>query len=926
MNIMNRVTWRAMQKNKTRTIVTIIGVILSAAMFSAVTTAAISIRDFLIRGYVYENGDYFVNYDYATDQQAQALAAKDEVTQLADYKCLGFAALEDNYSLLSAHLVGAVDETFFDTMPVYLTEGRLPENSSEILLPEQFVKIAEAYEQPIAVGDTITISMRSKLAAEECYDDIDFWDTVEDKIWEETYTVAGIYEDNRFRAEEFNYYSLLTYDDGNQSETLWHRLYVKTSASDAQCILLWGVDEFGARKFRHNDLLEMYGTTSYTNINDMIAYLALILIALIMGASVSLIHNAFSISVSERTKQFGLLSSVGATKKQLRHSVLFEACVISMIGIPIGLFCGYGGIAVVFAVLGENFENQFSFCVDGRVSLYADLSWAAFLIAAAVCAVTVLISAWIPANRATKIMPLEAIRQSSDIKARAKDVKVGKLTYKLFGLPGALAKKYFGISRRKYRATILSLVFSLILFVVAGYFSQQLSSNYSGTVQAENYDFDCTSVKEDPAENEAIFQQALNAQGVEKSVFVSSDVLGCVLPTDMLNADYRSINGWLTDYSGPWCVEMIRVVYLEDTVLEEHLRSAGIDPSRYIGVDDPPALICMQDTSDLIVNEDGTRTIKTYHLNPFLENADTVTLFPWDNAPTELYENYENFWTENRATDSGELLWELSVYDVDENGVFYYYKKVFRQDDSGNWFVDYYVYDIQTGTTGALAGTSSVSTGPMELTIGDVLDERPFGVWSGANSTITLILPMSARRENYNGMTYLRLNASNYEQALQSLTSIEGLFVEDEVESSRNARGLLLTVQVCSAGFIILISLICVANVFNTISTNIALRRRDFGMLRSVGMKDREIYRMMSFECIIYGFQAFAWGFPISLALCYGIYCVFSTSYGNPFEAPWFFLLIGTLCIILVVFITMLYAVSKLKKDNPIEAIRMENL
>lgn len=931
MNILNKATLEALRKNRIRTTVTIIGVILSAAMFSAVTTAAFSVRDFLIRGYIYEEGDYFVNYDYATDQQAEALAQKDSVIHMADYKCLGFTGFEDNYSVLGAHLVAAVDETFLDTMPVLLTEGRLPETSSEILLPEHYVLRAEATGYPHAVGETITIPMCSKI--EEPYDDIAFWDAVEADTWEETYTVVGIYEDHWFRASEYNYSSLLTFDDGNQSETLWHRLYAKTSAADAESLLQWGADEFGAMMYFNEDLMQMYGATRYTNYNDMIIYLAAILMVIIMATSVSLIYNAFSISVSERTRQFGLLSSIGATKKQLRNSVFFEAGIISIIGIPIGLLCGYGGIGVVFAVLGKNLENLFSFSVEGQTKLYANFSGLAFLAAAMVCLVTVLISAWMPARRATKITPLEAIRQSSDVKPKTKDVKVGRLTYKLFGLPGALAKKYFSISRRKYRSTVISLAFSLTLFVVAGYFSQQLTVNSSSTIQQENYDFDCTAIKENPAENEAIFQQVLNTPGIEQYAFVSSEAFDCVLLTDMLDDDYKSVNSWFNDYSGIYCREEIDVVYLEDEILADHLKSEGIDPSRYIGVENPPALLCMQNTSNRIVNEDGSRTIKTFHLNPIREDVDSLMLYPYCSAPKELYVAFDNFWTTDKATDSGEFIWELGLYDfdeegirLDESGVFYHYKKVFRQDDRGNWLVDYYVYDMETGTTGELAGTAPLSTGPMELTIGDVLEERPFGVRSDANHQITLILPFSARRENYDGMTHLRLDASNYEVALDSLSSIEDLFVTDEAESSRNARGMLLTIRVCSAGFIILISLICVANVFNTISTNIALRRRDFGMLKSVGMQNKEIYRMMSFECVIYGFRAFAWGFPISLALCYGLYQVFSMSYGGPFEAPWLLLLIGTLCIIAVVFSSMLYAVGKLKKDNPIEAIRMENL
>lgn len=921
MNILHKVTWKAMWKNRTRTIVTIIGVILSAAMFSAVTTAAFSIRDFLIRGYIHAEGDYFVHYDYATDEQAAALAENESVTQLADFKCLGFTAMDDNYSYLGTYYVGAVDQTFLDTMPVDLVEGRLPENSMEIILPEHYVLAAEKLGYPCGIGETTTLPMRSKV--EDLLDQLPFWNSVEEDAWASNYTIVGIYESHWFRPYETSYYSLLTMDNGSQSETLWHRLYAKTA--DAAEVIQWNPEAYGARKFLHNDLMQMYGATSYDNINDMIMYLAVILMALIMGASVSLIHNAFSISVSERTKQFGLLSSIGATKKQLRRSVFFEAAAISGIGIPIGLLCGFGGIAVVFALLGENLENQFSFSAGGQTKLYAVFSWVAFMAASLVCLVTVLLSARVPARRATKITPLEAIRQCDEIHPHEKYVKVGKLTLRLFGLPGVLAKKYFGISRRKYRATILSLAFSLTLFVTAGFFTQQFENHYAGTVQLENYDFDCCAMTEDAEKNESILNQAVHSPGISQSVLVSSETLTCILPTDMLNEDYRNLDQYFGDYSRAYSSIMVNLVYLEDTILAAHLTDQGMDPNRYIGAAEPTALVCMMNLEELVVNDDGSHSLKTYHLNPLSEAVEEVTVSMSANAPEVLYQDLESFWDLDIASDSGEAILELRVNPEDAAAIAYY-KKVFRTDSDGNNVVDYHHYDMAAGTTGDLAATGAAWVMPMEIAIGGVLETRPFGVRSSSDYNITLILPMSAKRSDYNGMTYLRLAADNYELAKESLTGIDDLFVTDEVESSRNARGLLLTIRVFAAGFIILISLICTANVFNTISTNISLRRRDFGMLKSAGMQNSELYRMMSYECIIYGFRSFLWGLPVSLVLCYGLYLVFNISFYGPFEAPWMLLLIGTICIIAVVFASMLYAVSKLRSDNPIEAIRMENI
>ena len=103
------------------------------------------------------------------------------------------------------------------------------------------------------------------------------------------------------------------------------------------------------------------------------------------------------------------------------------------------------------------------------------------------------------------------------------------------------------------------------------------------------------------------------------------------------------------------------------------------------------------------------------------------------------------------------------------------------------------------------------------------------------------------------------------------------------------------------------------------------LRKRDFGMLRSVGMRNRDIYRMMIYECLLYGSRTLLWGVPVSIALSYGCYRIMSTTYIAQFEVPILELLLAAGIIFAVVAITMFYAVSKLRKDNLIDAIRMEN-
>ena len=234
----------------------------------------------------------------------------------------------------------------------------------------------------------------------------------------------------------------------------------------------------------NSNVLMFSGVSSHDNFYRVLYSLAAIVTALIVFGSVSLIYNAFSISISERTRQFGLLSSVGATKKQLRSSVFFEAFAVSVVGIPLGILVGIAGIGVTLHLIGDKFMDLGGFSIPMRL----EITPAAILIAIAVAVITVFISALIPSKRATRISAIEAIRQTSDISVKPKKVRTSRITYKLFGLPGMLAQKYYKRSRKKYRATVVSLFMSVVLFVSASAFTGNLTETVRGGFSTKGYD------------------------------------------------------------------------------------------------------------------------------------------------------------------------------------------------------------------------------------------------------------------------------------------------------------------------------------------------------------------------------------------------------------------------------------------------------
>ncbi|MCL2402365.1 MAG: FtsX-like permease family protein, partial [Oscillospiraceae bacterium] len=201
--------------------------------------------------------------------------------------------------------------------------------------------------------------------------------------------------------------------------------------------------------------------------------IGMILSIVIVTASVIVVSNAFRVSAGERTAQFGILKSVGATKKQITETIIYEGLLLSVVGIPVGIILGlliqFAGLQIANYLLADlNAIN------DETLIFSFVIAWQATLLSIAVSFVTVLLSAWLPARKAAKIAAIDAIRGAGEIKVKAKQVRANWLVRKLFGFEGTLASKSLKRSRRNFRATVISLTVSIVLFVGASSFGAQL--------------------------------------------------------------------------------------------------------------------------------------------------------------------------------------------------------------------------------------------------------------------------------------------------------------------------------------------------------------------------------------------------------------------------------------------------------------------
>ncbi|MBQ7378130.1 MAG: ABC transporter permease [Clostridia bacterium] len=877
MSIFQKVTLKTLGKNKVRTAVTIIGVLLATAMICAVTTIASSTINYTKENYEYMDGSWHGSVWDADKQTIDKLNASDKVDKIVYGQSIGYAdANSVNPDKPYLYILGA-SQNFEDMMPVHLTAGEYPQNQNEILLPEHLLSNGGATHK---IGDVLTLQIGDRgeigsgLSQQTPYmgEELAIRET-------RTYKVVGFYSRPGFEALTAPGYTAITLADADTGNSLCDVYFTMKNVKD---ISAFG-KETGLDVVKNSDVLMFSGVSEQSSFFTIIYGLAGVIIALIVFGAVALIYNSFAISVSERTKQFGLLSSVGATRRQLRHMVIFEALAVSAIGIPLGILSGVGGIGIVLALFGDKFTAFTSLPLPMTLSINP---WG--IIAAAVIAlITVLISAWIPSIRAMRVSAVEAIRQNADIKA--KKSRTSKLTYKLFGLPGVLASKHFKRNRKKYRATVLSLFMSIVLFISAFALSDYLTKTAESAFSSASYDITYSGFDRSNPNLSAdkLLSQIRGADKVKNATYTTYYKLGTSVKTSVLDPQ------WLDDAAGSVTyVEglpadqshtVIHYAFVEDETYRAYLKEQGLDEQKY-----------MSTTAPVAVALDGN------------------TMY---NRTEEKYE------TINMLAGKPNELAVTAVKDIEG----YYFDSI-----AG----DHYRYVSYLGDEDVLLPKSEAAV-TKTLQIGTVLYEKPYFIYE--DMFLTLMYPQSALPAVFptmqeSGTTEYLIVSDDHTKSFEAVREllIDNGLATDELFNYAAAvqrnRDIVTIIRVFAYGFIALISLIAAANVFNTITTNVQLRRREFAMLKSVGMTKRDFTRMTCFECLLYGAKALLWGLPVSVLVTFIIYLIVSEGVTLGFTLPWAAIGIAVASVFLVVFVTMMYAMHKIHKDNPIDALKNDNL
>lgn len=866
MSIFRKYTRESLKKNRTRTIVTIIGIILSMTLFTAVIEGANSGIVYM-RDMVKEmEGSYHGFVSNLNQEQLEKLKNNSDIDKVAYLDDQGVAIFNSENPEKPYIRIAGMSENLEKLVSVKLKQGRMPENENEIIIPDNILtnggmSFSEGEEIELALGtreadgEIINPDMAKRENVEET-----LVNTVSKK-----YKIVGVY--NRLSYEldsrESASYLALTVDNKTNIYENVNALFTVKKLSDYDKVASklktnLGVDAV----YSHRDLLGLYGVLGGSAIADTIKLFAGFLIALIVVGSVSLIYNSFAISVSERTKQIGILKSVGATKKQIRACIRYEATVLSLIAIPIGIIIGCLGMGITLYFLRDNFSATSYGYSDIQIKLV--ISPIGLVLAAIICYITTLIAAWIPARRAIKITPLDAIRQTTDIKVSPKQLKTSKLTLKLFGFEAMMAKKNFKRNKKKYNFTIISIAASIILFITTSsfcaYADRAIFSQFK-TLHNDIYyhiwqDWDVKALANDISKLDKVDEIGF-LYDTESFLFDIND--------DYLAKDCKKYSQDLNNYADK---QYVACKFMDDKEFNELCDKYNLDSSEYYDSNNIKALL----KNNLSEIHNG----KNYRYNVIDKNLKN---FDINIAVDKLI-----------ASDEKE---EMAVNQIKKDTAF----KVGACIELD----DYILYNNM-----ALVYPHSM--------MNEVLEQKFYGLYNTELMSKEIFVKAKDHKKAY----------SNIEQYLiaKGYTS-SGL--EDARETLEAEMMLIEIVDVFSYGFIILMSLITVANIFNTISTSIMLRKKEIAMLKSVGMSGSGVRKMLNYECINYGFKSLILGLPISVALSYVLYKISSLNNVFNYVIPYRSILIAAISVFIVVFVSMLYSNSKIKKENTIDALKNEN-
>ena len=848
MSILNDLTIKNLKLNKKRTIVTIVGIILSTALMVGIGLLFSSFQDYMIRETISYNGKYEAEYGDVSLDKLNSIDKKD--FSYFYQKAIGFSKFDSANEYKPYLYISSVNKEYFNEL--HLISGRFAENDSELVISNHINTNGGASYK---IGDIITLKYGERviegvntLANNEYYEE----ETL-NIVGEKTYTIVGIVERSNFEDYSASGYSTFTLDMNDKDGTV----NVFVMFNNKKKIIKQSEDL--AKKLGYNNaisynstLLALYGESTYGNIMKSMITMIIIMLSLVSIGCIVVIYNSFAISVMERKKEFGLLSSIGATKKQLSYTIFFEALIEGTIGIILGIGGAYIGIGTVILII----NNLIGDILVLKLNLVTNI---VFIIIPVIFMILVIfISALVPSRRAAKVSPIEAIRQNDDIKVNKKKIKTGKLVNKLFGIEGEIALKNIKRNKKKYRVTIVSLFISIVLFISFSSYMNYTIDTASSVMGEVPYDYQISYFGDDN-DIDALdkISEIIKSNDVKEYVSYSASnlsIIGNYTYSDEYLDFYKSAYGddgikALTNLK----YQYISIYILDDISYNKYKELIGLDKDSVILLNKFKGVSYGNNKRvnyDIPVINNGDINIKICNFDDNDEDVDTTKY---------CNKKIDNIFITNKSFDLIEEFSYMSDFKLIVN------KKLYDNiSDSGTHYTQYNIISDNT----------------------DNIDK------------------LTKELDKYDNVNYTNVK-----------------------ESMKQANNMILVVKILMYGFIGLITLIGVTSVFNTISTSMALRKREFAVLRSIGLTRKGFNKILFFESLFFGLKSLIYAIPVSLGVTIIIHYALADMMSiNSIVIPWKAIIISIVSVFVIVLLTMMYSTSKIKKHNIIEQIREENI
>ena len=835
MNILTKLTKRNLKLNKKRTIGTIIGIVLSVALICAVSGMFTSIQETLIKNAINERGYFHIAFETINQEELNKYKLNNDIEDINAVYELGESHYINSNKDEPYITVYSTEKQDFDNLSYTLVDGKFPTNSNEIVISKKM-----SIYSKLKVGDYIELNIGQR-KTKDGYS-LNKYNTYQgeeneyiDNPTYKKYKIVGI----AYRERNSNgVYGITT---GVINDEVHAYISLKNPKDYKQSFIeLLNVDSYDKIKFSdtphidfeytiNSELLRWQVFAFSDSTISMFSAIAIVVIAIIIIVSVFCIRNSFAISTTEKMKMYGMLASVGATKKQIKKSVILEGLILGLIGIPIGILCGILAVFILIQIVNVLLGDFLFNSIDGIVYKISILP---IIVSIILGFVTIYLSSITSAKRASRVSPIDNLKNTKDIKITSKKLKTPKIINLFFKTGGVLAYKNLKRSKKKYRTTVISLTVSIFVFI-------------------------------------AMFS------------FINESFV----MTDSYYTDYKynvAVKG-IKEYTD----EQIEYLRKLDNINESYI----LYENRYTGkIQDKDKIIYYNESN---LNEsDVSVDIKVVDSNSFKEYV------------KELGLNY------NKVKDKGILIDDLRYWSETKEKEIIAKRYSYKKGDTMN--MKYILEDRDV---------------ELSIELAEVTTKRVVGLENNYINGGYLIL----NKEYYNELArfpyMLMFNSSNTEKLVKDIELIDSnLNVSDLEKSVQAEKAMLLVISIFLYGFIGVITLIGVTNIFNTITSNMELRQKEFAMLKSIGMTKKEFNRMINLETLFYSTKSLCYGITLGLIGSYIIHLAFNKNVERVFALPLTAIIISIIFVFIIVYIIMKYSISKINKQNTIETIRKENV